>query len=198
MLEVSEFKISNLGFDELCLSVFCSVLRLLIGLFRMTLRLQSCDGQVFSVPVSEAKKFGTIRNMLENLSQSGTEVFTDFDEILPLPNVDSSTLKTLIDWSGESDTLKLDENSRLLDLVMAANYLDVPKLVDLGCQQISSLIRGKSAEEMKKAFGLKSGIAEETLAFHVVALNNRFGTILSSSKTFPVDFRGCQFRLGGA
>ena len=155
----------------------------------MTLRLQSCDGQVFSVPVSEAKKFGTIRNMLENLSQSGT----DFDEILPLPNVDSSTLKTLIDWSGESDTLKLDENSRLLDLVMAANYLDVPKLVDLGCQQISSLIRGKSAEEMKKTFGLKSGIAEETLAFHVVPLNDRFGTILSSSKTFPVDFRGCQW-----
>ena len=189
MLEVSEFKISNLGFDELCLSAFCSELRLLNGFFRMTLRLQSCDGQVFSVPVSEAKKFGTIRNMLENLSQSGT----DFDEILPLPNVDSSTLKTLIDWSGESDTLKLDENSRLLDLVMAANYLDVPKLVDLGCQQISSLIRGKSAEEMKKTFGLKSGIAEETLAFHVVPLNDRFGTILSSSKTFPVDFRGCQW-----
>ena len=189
MLEVSEFKISNLGFDELCLSAFCSVLRLLNGFFRMTLRLQSCDGQVFSVPVSEAKKFGTIRNMLENLSQSGT----DFDEILPLPNVDSSTLKTLIDWSGESDTLKLDENSRLLDLVMAANYLDVPKLVDLGCQQISSLIRGKSAEEMKKAFGLKSCIAEETLAFHVVPLNDRFGIILSTSKTFPVDFRGCQW-----
>ena len=189
MLEVSEFKISNLGFDELCLSAFCSVLRLLNGFFRMTLRLQSCDGQVFSVPVSEAKKFGTIRNMLENLSQSGT----DFDEILPLPNVDSSILKTLIDWSGESDTLKLDENSRLLDLVMAANYLDVPKLVDLGCQQISSLIRGKSAEEMKKTFGLKSGIAEETLAFHVVPLNDRFGIILSSIKTFPVDFCGCQW-----
>lgn len=40
----------------------------------------------------------------------------------------------------------------LFDIVLAANYLDIKGLLDLGCKIIANLIKGKTPEEVKKTF----------------------------------------------
>jgi S-phase kinase-associated protein 1 len=42
----------------------------------------------------------------------------------------------------------------LYHLVMAAHYLNVPGLLELCCEGIANLIRGKSPEHVRQCFGL--------------------------------------------
>ncbi len=42
----------------------------------------------------------------------------------------------------------------LYHLVMAAHYLNVPGLLELCCEGIANLIRGKSAQHVRQHFGL--------------------------------------------
>jgi S-phase kinase-associated protein 1 len=50
---------------------------------------------------------------------------------------------------------------RLLDLVNAANYLAVTRLVYLGCWEAARRIKGKSVEEMREFFGVTSDFTKE-------------------------------------
>lgn len=46
------------------------------------------------------------------------------------------------------------DNVTLLDLALAANYLDVKGLMDLSCKSLANLIRGKTPNEIKVIFNL--------------------------------------------
>jgi hypothetical protein len=49
----------------------------------------------------------------------------------------------------------------LFELVLAANYLDIPDLLDFCCRTIGDLIIGKSAEEMKINFDFKVSLPDD-------------------------------------
>ena len=124
------------------------------------INLGSSDGEIFLVSEDVARQFGTIRTMLENLGEENISR----DSNLPLPNVDSETLRILIDWAKFQVTetqmpefcypntglerYKL-EPDLLMKVVRAADYLDIEALLDVGCKDIVSLIAGKSLDEMK-------------------------------------------------
>ena len=59
------------------------------------INLGSSDGEIFPVSEDVARQFGTIRTMLENLGEENISR----DSNLPLPNVDSETMRILIDWA---------------------------------------------------------------------------------------------------
>jgi len=124
-----------------------------------SLNLQSSDGEIFAVSEDVFLQFGTIRTMLEILGEKNISR----DSNLPLPNVDSETLRILIDWATfqvtkktteiycpntDLDRYKLDPD-QLMKLVRAADYLDIEPLLDIGCRDIGDLITGKSFNEMK-------------------------------------------------
>jgi len=44
---------------------------------------------------------------------------------------------------------------------MAANYLDIKSLLDLGCAKIATLIKGKSPEEIRKTFNIINDFTPE-------------------------------------
>ena len=44
---------------------------------------------------------------------------------------------------------------------MAANYLDIKKLLDLCCKNVANMIKGKTAEEIRKTFNIKNDFTEE-------------------------------------
>lgn len=46
----------------------------------------------------------------------------------------------------------------VIKLTLAANFLDIPDLADLGCRQIAALIKGKTASEMRDILGLPADL----------------------------------------
>jgi S-phase kinase-associated protein 1 len=141
------------------------------------IKLQSSDGDVFAVDVEVAKKSCTIRNMLNDL---GIEDPAEID-VVPIPNVRSEILRKVLEWStyhkDEPDPNEMAddywekmkteihgwdveffqmEHSALLELVMAANYLDVRGLLDTACKAVANLMNGKTPEEIRRTFNVRN------------------------------------------
>ena len=134
------------------------------------IKLQSSDGEVFSVDVEIAKQSVTIKTMLEDLGME------EGDEVVPLPNVNAAILKKVIQWSTyhkddppqpeaestndiiswDSDFLKVDQGT-IFELTLAANYLDIKGLLDVTCKTVANnMIIGKSVEELRKTINERS------------------------------------------
>nr|XP_045085224.1 SKP1-like protein 1 isoform X2 [Aegilops tauschii subsp. strangulata] len=133
--------------------------------------LKSSDGEEFQVEEAIAMESQTIRHMIEDDCA---------DNGIPLPNVDSKILSKVIEYckkhvqaspkpanSGAADLksfdaefIKVDQNT-LFDLILAANYLNIKGLLDLTCQTVADMIKGKTPEEIRKTFNIKNDFTPE-------------------------------------
>ncbi|VAI23874.1 unnamed protein product [Triticum turgidum subsp. durum] len=101
------------------------------------------------------------------------------DNGIPLPNVDSKILSKVIEYckkhsststaaaaptedlkSFDAEFIKVDQNT-LFDLILAANYLNIKGLLDLTCQTVADMIKGKTPEEIRKTFNIKNDFTPE-------------------------------------
>ena len=136
-----------------------------------SIKLQSSDGEIFPVDVEIAKQSVTIKTMLDLGMDEGDE------ELVPLPNVNAAILKRVIQWatyhkddlplpenkekrtddisSWDADFLKVDQGT-LIELILAANYLDIKGLLDVTCKTVADMIKGKTPEEIRKTFNIKN------------------------------------------
>ncbi|XP_026439792.1 SKP1-like protein 1B [Papaver somniferum] len=130
--------------------------------------LKSSDGETFDVEQSVALQSQTIKHMIEDDCA---------DNGIPLPNVTSKILAKVIEYcrkhDGDADEKGKDEvknwdaefvkvdQSTLFDLILAANYLNIKELLDLTCQTVADMIKGKTAEEIRKTFNIKNDFTPE-------------------------------------
>ncbi|KAH7332138.1 hypothetical protein KP509_20G070200 [Ceratopteris richardii] len=49
----------------------------------------------------------------------------------------------------------------LLDLILAANYLNIQSLLDLTCQRVADMIKEKTPEEIRRAFNIENDFTPE-------------------------------------
>ncbi|OAY65218.1 SKP1-like protein 1B, partial [Ananas comosus] len=61
-------------------------------------------------------------------------------------------------WDAEF--VKVDQTT-LFDLILAANYLNIKGLLDLTCQTVADMIKGKTPEEIRKTFNIKNDFTPE-------------------------------------
>nr|GEY75313.1 SKP1-like protein 1B [Tanacetum cinerariifolium] len=133
--------------------------------------LKSSDGETFKLDEMVALESQTIKHMIEDECA---------DTIIPLPNVTSRILSKVIEYckkhveapktedkvveedlkSFDTDFVKVDKGT-LFDLIMAANYLNIKSLLDLTCQAIADMIKGKTTEEIRKTFNIKNDFTRE-------------------------------------
>ena len=74
----------------------------------------------------------------------------------PTPVDDPDAQKRSDDISSwDMDFLKVDQVT-LFELILAANYLDIKGLLDVGCKTVANMIKGKSPEEIRKTFNIKN------------------------------------------
>ncbi|KAI3864417.1 hypothetical protein MKX03_007772 [Papaver bracteatum] len=104
--------------------------------------LKSCDGETFDVKESVALQSQTIKHMIEDDCA---------DNGIPLPNVTSKILAKFVNV----------DQATLFDLILAANYLNIKELLDLTCQTVADMIKGKTPEEIRKTFNIKNDFTPE-------------------------------------
>jgi S-phase kinase-associated protein 1 len=133
-----------------------------------TVILVAPDGQRVEVARNVAEMSVLIKEMLADDEDE------DVPEI-PLPNVQKDILDKVIEFCThhvndpmpeiekplksnnmadvvpEWDANFIDvEQSTLFSIILAANYLDLPNLLDLSCAKVASMIKGKTPEEIRK------------------------------------------------
>ncbi|KAH9372494.1 hypothetical protein HPB48_011102 [Haemaphysalis longicornis] len=134
------------------------------------IKLQGSDGGVFNVDVNIAKTCATLKIMLEDL---GTD--EDDGEAVELPNVRSEILGKVIEWAThhKDDTPRPEDDdesptqisawdkqfldvdkSTLFDLMLAANYLHLPSLLDAASKMVADMMKGKTVAEIRATFNI--------------------------------------------
>ncbi len=141
----------------------------------MSIKFVSKDCQEFEVRREVAEMSVILKALTEEIGKTDT---------IPIPEVDSRTLKKVFEWCryykenvadpvSEADRYRTDNISKwdaefmnvdmelLFSLVMGANYLDIKGLLDLACKTIANMIKGHSPDEVKEKFK----IPEDSLLF---------------------------------
>jgi len=49
----------------------------------------------------------------------------------------------------------------LFEIILAAHFMEITPLVDLGCKTVANMIKGKSAEEIRKVFNIQNDFTPE-------------------------------------
>lgn len=144
------------------------------------LTLSSSDGEDIHVDKDVAERSLLIKNMVGDL---GEEAMT---EAIPIPNVNAAVLKKVIEWcqhhradppapaEDDSDSRKKTtdieewdqkfmqvDQEMLFEIILAANYLDIKQLLDVGCKTVANMIKGKSPEEIRKTFNIQNDFTPE-------------------------------------
>lgn len=140
----------------------------------MSVILTSSDNEEYKIDKDVAQKSVLIKNMLEDISDS--------DAPIPLPNVSSKILEKIIEWCTyhKADPITEDNNETrnieicewdqkyidvdqetLFDIILASNYLDIKPLLDVGCKTVANMIKGKSAEEIRRIFNITNDFTPE-------------------------------------
>lgn len=140
------------------------------------MRLRSADDEIFEVDREVAIQSETVKNLIEDQ--------VTVEGGVPLPNVTSKILAKVVEYciyhvaakkTGANDKpavhedeikqwdqefVKVDQ-ATLFDLILAANYLNIKNLLDLTCQTVAEMIKGKTPEEIRRQFNIKNDFTPE-------------------------------------
>ncbi|KAI5477114.1 S-phase kinase-associated protein 1 [Pseudohyphozyma bogoriensis] len=136
------------------------------------------DNEQFPVAKEVAIRSVLIKNLLDDLDESEAPI--------PLPNVSANVLKKVLEWceqhkkdpepiadDGDDTRKKTTEISdwdqkfiqvdqeMLFEIILAANYLDIKPLLDVGCKTVANMIKGKQPEEIRKLFNIVNDFTPE-------------------------------------
>jgi len=142
--------------------------------------LTSSDGIDMTVERQVAQRSILIKNLLDDLPAEAT------NENIPIPNVNEAVLKKVMEWcehhkndpistsDDDSDSRKKStdieewdqkymqvDQEMLFEIILAANYLDIKALLDVGCKTVANMIKGKSPEEIRKTFNIQNDFTPE-------------------------------------
>ena len=144
------------------------------------IKLKSNDEQVFTIKESAVNRSNLVKGILADY-EDNTEV--------PLPDVNGKTLKRIVDYlihyenSEPKSIPKPLKNSQIedilekwdyeyiisveledsIDLLNAANYMDIAPLLQLTCCRIASEMIDRPVEEVRKIFGIESDMTQEEM-----------------------------------
>ncbi|CAI9763813.1 unnamed protein product [Fraxinus pennsylvanica] len=130
--------------------------------------LKSFDAVVFKVEEIVALESQTIKLMIEDDCA---------DNEIPVPNVSGKILAMVIEFckkhveaaaagdkakieAYDSEFVKVDQ-ATLIELILAANYLNIKSLLDLTCKSVADMIVGKTPDEVRKIFNIENDFTPE-------------------------------------
>lgn len=156
-------------------------------------KLQSYEGNTHEVGLAAIKMSHLVKGMLEALSSGDSP--PDYSKPIPIQNdgATDAALKKIIEWveyhwddppvdedfEDEKDRrseelshwdkqfIDVDDQGLLFDIIVAANYMDIKGLVEVGAKHICSKIKGKSCAEAREILKITNDFTpEEEEAIH--------------------------------
>ncbi|PYH88451.1 E3 ubiquitin ligase complex SCF subunit sconC [Aspergillus ellipticus CBS 707.79] len=142
-----------------------------------TLTFLTSDNVTIEVERDVAQRSLLVKHLLEDVA--------DTDGSIPVNMVNEAVMKKVIEWcrwhkndppaTGDDDdsrrkTTDIDEwdqkfmqvdQEMLFEIILAANYLDIKGLLDVGCKTVANMIKGKSPEEIRKTFNIQNDFTPE-------------------------------------
>lgn len=144
------------------------------------LELTSSDKMKFELNSKAGERSGLLKNLISDYEES---------KDIPLPDIKGEILKKIVDYLTHYKDIEpkeipkplptanlgefLDEwdisfingieLEKVFDLINAANYMDIKPLLDLSCAKIASLMKGKTAEEIRAMFNIECDLSPEEL-----------------------------------
>uniref|UniRef100_A0A7I4XY69 Skp1-related protein n=1 Tax=Haemonchus contortus TaxID=6289 RepID=A0A7I4XY69_HAECO len=133
-------------------------------------KVQTKEQEICEVPASIIGMSKLVTTMLEDLN------LQDDDAPIPIPNVTAPVFKKVLAWCEKQKTHEKEgkqlfetwseeffkvEYPLLFEIIMAANYLDIPKLLDDGCRKIALMMKGKTPEEIRTMFNITNDFSPE-------------------------------------
>lgn len=164
------------------------------------LNLLTSDEIAISIDFEIMKCSNLIRGVVENVAF--------IDEIMPLMKVDYDTMQLVLKWASQHkddpplpddyEDMIMDINEipewdrkyldmgqeELLDLIRAADYLHIPKLIEYCHKTVACLLTGKTASEMCDTFGVTEEVVTEKEVINKEELGNtlEFSTVAVSDE----------------
>lgn len=147
------------------------------------LTLRSSDGDEVKLPIGNARISGTITGILNDADVLNTP--------LDLPNISTTTLNKIIEYvnhyaeapphtdatvvvkrhpydvppppavSEWDQNFCKDNNDMLVDLIVAANFLDLKPLLNATCKAVADMIQGKTYLEIREMFNIENDFTPE-------------------------------------
>ena len=143
-----------------------------------TLILTSFDNISVPIDFKSAERSSLLKGLLQD--------YTD-DSTIPMPDIRGDILKKCVEYlvkykdtepkeipkplpsANLTDvTDEWDVNfiggvdlDSVFDIINAGNYLDIKPLLDLACAKVASIMKGKSAEEIRSIFNLENDLTED-------------------------------------
>jgi S-phase kinase-associated protein 1 len=142
------------------------------------IKLVSHDQETIEVEKSVAIQSVLIKSMLEDAGE---------DEDIPVPNVSSAVLNKILEFCRHvrdtgpcpeiekplrsanihdviekwyADYIDVDQEM-LMEIMMAANYLDIRSLLELSCAKLASKLKGKTPQQLREEFHLENDFTPE-------------------------------------
>ena len=130
-------------------------------------KLRSSEGEIFDVDEAVALRFETIKKLLEEC---------DANDVIPVPEVKGKTLSKIMEWckkhtvGGEAteeealntwDAEFFKDETILVDLILAANYLNIKDLLDQSTTVIAEKIKDFAPEQVRKLFNIENDFTPE-------------------------------------
>eukprot|EP01040_Poterioochromonas_malhamensis_P005250 gene5250-5630_t len=142
-----------------------------------TVILLSQEEESFNVPEEVAKMSELVKSMIDEgagedeipISQVKSSILVKVIEFCqhyiahPMEEIEkplkSLNMHELVDeWYANFISV---EQQVLFDLILAANYMDIEPLSDLGCAAMASMIKGRTPEELRRQFNIVNDFTPE-------------------------------------
>ncbi|KAK5015604.1 hypothetical protein LTR60_002701 [Cryomyces antarcticus] len=142
------------------------------------LPLRNCDGADNDVERAVVERSMLVKNLLEDLGSQ--------NEAIPIMNVNEVVLRKVMEWcehhkkdpapaqdddaDSRKKTTDIEEwdqkfmqvdQEMLFEIILAANYMDIKALLDVGCKTVANMIKGKSPDEIRKTFNIQNDFTPE-------------------------------------
>ncbi|KAL4616231.1 hypothetical protein ACB092_07G183900 [Castanea dentata] len=125
--------------------------------------LKSSDGEIFEVEETVAMESQTIKGLIEDDCANNA---------IPLPNVTSHILSLVIQYckehtsSSESKSSKSNEelkawDTQFIDVDLNVLFDLIMGLLDLTCQTVADMIKGKTPEQIRATFNIVNDFTPE-------------------------------------